>query len=169
MPSDIKTERLMLREMTDADWAEYVARITKTDELFVQYGIEPDERLMEFIKEPTPGVLYRSIILKETGDMIGYIGVFEEAGNLEFYVFKEYRRKHYCSEAVGAFIKPYLSGELTGTPHDRVIAETLWENDTAVEMLKKAGFVSDAVGIKLSENTENTILGTRRLKYECNG
>ena len=61
MQNDIKTERLILHEMTAADWAEYVAHVTEADELFVQYGIEPDERLIEFIKEPTIGVLYRSI------------------------------------------------------------------------------------------------------------
>lgn len=56
MQNDIKTERLILHEMTAADWAEYVAHVTEADELFVQYGIEPDERLIEFIKEPTIGV-----------------------------------------------------------------------------------------------------------------
>lgn len=55
---------------------------------------------------------------------------------------------------------------LTGTLHDRVIAETLWENVPAAEMLKRVGFVSDAVGFKLSENRENNITGTWRLKYE---
>lgn len=166
MQNDIKTERLILHEMTAADWAEYVAHVTEADELFVQYGIEPDERLIEFIKEPTIGVLYRSIALRDTGETVGYIGVYEEEDNLEFYVFREYRRRHYCSEAVGAFIKAYLSGVLTGTLYDRVIAETLWENGPAAEMLKRVGFVSDAVGFKLSENRENNITGTWRLKYE---
>lgn len=166
MQNDIKTERLILHEMTAADWAEYVAHVTEADELFVQYGIEPDERLIEFIKEPTIGVLYRSIALRDTGETVGYIGVYEEEDNLEFYVFREYRRRHYCAEEVGAFIKAYLSGVLTGTLHDRVIAETLWENGPAAEMLKKAGFMSDAVGFKLSENRENNIMGTWRLKYE---
>lgn len=169
MQNDIQTDRLILREMTAADWADYVAHVTEADELFVQYGIEPDERLMEFIKEPTPGVLYLSITLKNTGETVGYIGVYEEEDNLEFYVFREHRRRHYCAEAVEAFIKAYLSGELTGTPHDRVIAETLWENGPAAEMLKRVGFVSDAVGFKVSENRENNITGTWRLKYECNG
>lgn len=166
MQNDIKTERLILHEMTAADWAEYVAHVTEADELFVQYGIEPDERLIEFIKEPTIGVLYRSIALRDTGETVGYIGVYEEEDNLEFYVFREYRRRHYCAEEVGAFIKAYLSGVLTGTRHDRVIAETLWKNGPAAEMLKKAGFMSDAVGFKLSENRENNITGTWRLKYE---
>ena len=110
MQNDIKTERLILHEMTAADWAEYVAHVTEADELFVQYGIEPDERLIEFIKEPTIGVLYRLIALRDTGETVGYIGVYEEEDNLEFYVFREYRRRLFCSEAVGAFIKAYLSG-----------------------------------------------------------
>lgn len=111
-------------------------------------------------------MLYRSIALRDTGETVGYIGVYEEEDNLEFYVFREYRHRHYCAEEVGAFIKAYLSGVLTGTRHDRVIAETLWENGPAAEMLKKAGFMSDAVGFKLSENRENNITGTWRLKYE---
>ena len=78
MQNDIKTERLILHEMTAADWAEYVAHVTEADELFVQYGIEPDERLIEFIKEPTIGVLYRLIALRDTGETVGYIGVYEE-------------------------------------------------------------------------------------------
>lgn len=131
MQNDIKTERLILHEMTAADWAEYVAHVTEADELFVQYGIEPDERLIEFIKEPTIGGFYRSIAPRDTGETVGYIGVYEEEDKLEFYVFREYRRRHYCAEAVGAFIKAYLSGVLTGTRHDRVIAETLWENGPA--------------------------------------
>lgn len=166
MQNDIKTERLILHEMMAADWAEYVAHVTEADELFVQYGIEPDERLIEFIEEPTIGVLYRSIAPRDTGETVGYIGVYEEEDKLEFYVFREYRRRHYCAEAVGAFIKAYLPGVLTGTLHDRVIAETLWKNGPAAEMLKRVGFVSDAVGFKLSENRENNITGTWRLKYE---
>lgn len=38
-----------LRNITEADWSNYVLHIVKAGELFIQYGCEPTEDLIECI------------------------------------------------------------------------------------------------------------------------
>ena len=59
--TEIKTERLTLREMNTNDWKEYVSHVVEADEIYVQYGCEATKELLNEIQEPTQGVIYYSI------------------------------------------------------------------------------------------------------------
>ncbi len=140
MNNELKTDRLLLRKMSSEEWNNYIAHIIEADEFYYQYGLGTSKELIESLKEPVSVVDYYSIILRDTEEMAGYIGACTEYENIEFYVFKEFRRKHFCSEALSAFLNAYLGGELTGEQHDHTCAETLLENEPAAKALIKAGF-----------------------------
>ena len=165
---EMNTERLILRPVTDSDWKNYVSHVIKNNEIYVQYGYEPEPGLIEYIQNPTPEVIYFSIILKETNEMVGYIGIFEENDGIEFYTFKEHRNNHYCTEALVVFMEAYLNGEMTGTAHESIIGETIHENEASVRVLEKAGFVKNAWGMRVSfnENDADDFNATGILRYE---
>ena len=162
------TERLALRPITEADWKNYVSHVISDNEVYVQYGYEPEPSLIEYIQNPTPEVIYYSIILKDTDEMVGYIGITETNNNIEFYTFKECRNNHYCSEALNVFMEMYLNGEMTGTTHESIIGETIHENEASIHLLEKAGFVKEAWGMRvnLSEDKVKDFDATGILRYE---
>ncbi len=167
---DIKTERLTLRELTGEDWKNYLDHVTAADEIFIQYGYEPTEELLDLIREPTINVIYYSIIITDTDEMAGYIGIIEDIDSIEFYIFKEHRHNGFCEEALGAFMETYLSGEMTGMPHDMISAETLAENKASIQLLENAGFEKDALGLKLFLNKDEPsgfsgVVGLKRYVY----
>lgn len=157
---EIKTERLKLVELTMADWKNYVVHVLEADEIFVQYGVEPDDESIEAIHLPTEEVTYLTVRLAENDEMIGYVGVTEERDNMEFYIFKEYRRNGYGTEAVAAFTAAYLSGELTGNPHGSAEAVTFHNNEASIGLLEKAGYEKEAVGFRLfsAEEEEDPVV-----------
>ena len=165
---EITTERLILRPITDEDWKNYVAHVINDNEIYVQYGCEPEPSLIEYIQNPTPEVIYFSIILKDTNEMVGYIGITETNDNLEFYTFKEHRNNHYCSEALNVFMQNYLSGAMTGASHESIIGETIHENEASIHVLEKAGFVKEAWGVRLNldESNEDDFNAIGILRYE---
>ena len=65
---NIYTERLVLREMTEDDFRVYLNHLTEADEVFVQYGIEPTEELLNEISM-FPDMLYYSIIEKRAATL----------------------------------------------------------------------------------------------------
>ena len=165
---NIYTERLVLREMTEDDFRVYLNHLTEADEVFVQYGIEPTEELLNEISM-FPDMLYYSIIEKASGDTVGYIEIHEESDNLAFYIFKEYRRRGYCSEALAVFAQAYLSGEMTGRAHDMIVAETLDQNIPCIKLLEKAGFCREAAGFRISldeDDNWDAINSVNIIRYE---
>lgn len=162
---DINTERLTLREINMDDWKSYIAHVTDADEIYVQYGYEATDELIEEIQEPTPGVIYYSIIKTDSKMMVGYIGILELINNIEFHIFKEHRNNHYCTEALTAFLKAYMNGEMTGDKHDNVVAETLLENKPSCRVLENAGFIKEGAGFSFSldeETNDITYQGAKR-------
>ena len=91
MDNKLTQNNIILRLADEADWENYVRHLLEADEFYVQYGMEPTSELIEMIQNMNPDVIYYSIILKDTGDMAGYVGITPDNNNLEFYVFKEYR------------------------------------------------------------------------------
>lgn len=165
---EMSTERLILRPISGVDWKNYISHIINDNEIYVQYGYEPEPSLIEYIQNPTPEVIYYSIFLKDTNEMVGYIGITEMNDNLEFYTFKEHRNNHYCSEALAVFMEMYLSGEMTGSTHENIIGETIHENEASVHVLEKAGFVREAWGMRvnLSANDVKDFNATGILRYD---
>ena len=148
--NEMISEKINLTPMDETDWAAYVAHVTEAEELYIQYGIEPSGYLIDCIREPTPSVIYYSIISKDMNTMVGYIGITPENNNLEFYVFKEFRKQGYGFEAVSAFTRAYLNGTVSGKKEEKVVAETLSDNGAAIALLEKFGYKKQAVGIRLS-------------------
>ena len=165
---EIKTERITLREINKEDWNNYVNHVIDADEIYVQYGYEPEPSLIEYIQNPTPEVIYYSIFLKDTDEMVGYIGITETSNNIEFYTFKECRNNHYCSEALAVFMKTYLNGNMTGTTHESIVGETLHENEASVHILERAGFIKESWGMRvtLSDSNVKDFDATGILRYE---
>lgn len=139
------TDRLILREINDEEWDNYYNHVTEADEIFVQYGREPTEDLLEFIKHPTPDVIYHSIILKDTDEMVGYIGIPEYNSSIEYYIFPEHRRNGYCFEALKSFVDLYLDGKITENNREIVVAEIIMDNEASINMVIKAGFKKHSV------------------------
>lgn len=142
------TDRLILREINDEEWDNYYKHVTEADEIFVQYGREPTEDLLEFIKHPTPDVIYHSIILKDTDEMVGYIGIPEYNSSIEYYIFPEHRRNGYCFEALKSFVDLYLDGKITENNRDSVVAEIIMKNEASINMVIKAGFKKQSIGCR---------------------
>ena len=170
---EIRTERLTLCEINQDDWENYLNHVIDADEIEIQYGYEATEDLLEEIREPTPGVLYYSIKKTDTGDMVGYIGILERFNNIEFHIFREHRNKHYCSEALEAFMKAYLNGEMTGVKHKKIIGRTLFENEPSCRVLETAGFQRGGAGLVCCNDTKTekmTLQGVKlRYVYETKG
>lgn len=100
-----------LRDMTDADWSKYVFHVVKANEVYYQYGCEPIQSLIGCIETMTPGVAYYAVYLKAENAMIGYVGIALDTSKLEFYIFPEFRKNGYGTQAVNLLIKSWLSGK----------------------------------------------------------
>ena len=169
--TEIKTERLTLREMNTNDWKEYVSHVVEADEIYVQYGCEATKELLNEIQEPTQGVIYYSIRRSDSNQPVGYIGIFEENDNIEFHIYKEHRNHHYCAEALKAFLRAYMDGEMTGEKHESVFAETLSENKPSCRVLENVGFKKEGVGFGfiIDEGTEKISYQSARRLYLYKG
>ena len=100
------TDRLVLRPSEDErDLENYLAHIEAENEFLFQYGQEKSDELLGMIDFHTAPVAYFTVFLKGTRTMVGYVGVTTanggslDEGNLEFHIFKEYRRNGFCKEA----------------------------------------------------------------------
>lgn len=157
-PSGLDIE---LRNMTGTDWNNYVTQVVKTGEFYIQYGQEPTEELMDCISMMTPNVIYCSVYIKQNNTMVGYVGITPKTGNLEFYVFQEFRKRGIGTTAVDLLIRLWFSGRITGVREQEVKAETLSENLASIRLLEKLGFQKEAVGFRLmfSDESINQTIG----------
>ncbi len=80
--------KIELRNMTDADWSNYVLHVVKADELFTQYGCEPTEELIECISETEKN--YGWICRSYTGN--------EQFGILYFSGIQKKRYRNRCGQ-----------------------------------------------------------------------
>lgn len=168
--NEIVLEKINLTPMDETDWATYVAHVVDAEEFYIQYGIEPSEYSIECIQEPTPNVIYYSIISKEKNKMVGYIGIAPENNNIEFYIFKEYRKQGYGFEAISAFTRAYLSGAISGKKEENVIAETLRDNRASIALLEKLGYQKQAVGIRVSfDDNGSSAIGLAKYVFPGGG
>lgn len=103
----------------------------------------------------TPGVVYYSILLKDTKEMIGYVGVTSERNEIEIYIFKEFRRRSYGNTVLKAFSDMYLNGAITGKEEMEVVAIALFDNDPAIKLLEKAGFTKRLMGFQIAFDKED--------------
>lgn len=175
----IFTERLALIPSEDErDLNNYISDLMLTNDFYFQYGQPYSAELLEAIDFHSSGVIYYSLFLKNTETMVGYVGIlpYEDdptCGELEFYIFRDFRKQGYAKEALIAFTNAFLTGALTGIEGKQVIAETLVENEVVIKLLENMGFERQACGMRLTLNEDgeinhdNPVLGLRR--YILNG
>ena len=103
MTDEIITDNLILRSSDDdRDLSNYLSHLKSADEFYIQYGYDYSPELEAIIDFHTAPVYYYTLFLKDNGKMVGYVGLTNNAygeidtGEIEFYIFKEHRRNHYC-------------------------------------------------------------------------
>ena len=170
----IQTERLdMVPSVEPHDLDRYLSDLLSTNDFYFQYGEPYSDKLLNFIDFHSTGVIYYSIFLKNTQTMVGYIGILPHEydpaqGEIEFYIFHDYRRQGLCKEAMTAYIDSFFTGSLTGVKGKQVAAETLMENEVVLKLLESFGFKRESVGLRLSFSEDGgvdhdeAIIGTRR-------
>lgn len=151
----IETERLYLRPANnEADLEDYLRHLKDADEWLFQYAEEYSEKLFNMIDFTSHLVFCCAVCEKGTGQMLGYVGlmpeIMDDSANLEFYIFKEYRRQGFATEAIQAFLSQFHSGALFGFPGKTVIAEVVYENDPSKMLIEKLGFTKTAVGARMT-------------------
>lgn len=145
---DIPNSNLELRSMSDLDYKNFVEHVIEADELYLQYGYEKTEWLLDAIQEMYSGVNYYSVFDGDKDEMVGYVGIASQNNNLEFYIFEEHRNKGYGTLAVRCFVYACFGGLITGETIKEVMGETLCENQAAIRLLEKSGFKKKATGIR---------------------
>ena len=80
----IYTERLLLREMTGDDFADYFNHLIEADEVLFQYGMEPPEEQLEEYVIMCPEVLYYSIVEKASANGLLQRGACRICAGLPF-------------------------------------------------------------------------------------
>lgn len=147
----LTTERLVLRHMTDEEWARIVDSIFENDECLFHFGITKSDELRVIVAEPCrDAVIYYSLVLAEDDELVGYVGICPTNNNLEFYVFNEYRRQGYAYEGVKTFIDSCLEGKITRRPCNGIYAEVDADNEPCIGLLEKIGFKKLSCGFNLA-------------------
>ena len=163
------TKRLTLRLMTEAEWELFIYNTLVEDEIYVTFGEEKNEELLGHITKPFyHNTIYYSLHLPDTNAMIGYVGYFTPKNQIEYYIFKDFRRQGYAFEAVGALVDMLTNGVILGKAIDEIRAWTVLENVPSSELLLKLGFQWTGYSVNYSGVTENNFLYSHNLVYLSN-
>ncbi len=163
----ISTERLdLIPAVNERDSEKYRQDILRTNDFYFQYGHPYSDELFAVVDFLNPEVLYYSVFLNDSPTMVGYVGITLDGddqafGELEFYIFADYRRQGICKEALTAFVAAFFDGSLTGSKGKQVEAETLSENEATLQLFKGMGFQRIAIGMRVSF-TENDKIDTSK-------
>ncbi len=155
---DISTDRLILAPLDpEKDQENYISHLTSQNEFFIQYGLPySDDMILEMIDMYSDHkLIYYSVFLKETLEMAGYVGLklpssHMPSGDLEYYIFKEYRKNGYGKEAVEVFCNSFFQGLFTGKQESEIVAETMTDNMASCKLLESVGFQLEEQGVKIS-------------------
>lgn len=149
MKTVLETERLILREMTEAD-AGHLLELNRNPKVTRYITGEPPltrhEQALTIIRERVLPQYARGLgrwacIVKATGDFIGWCGVKHDAEYGEYdlgYRFLESHWGHgYATEAARAslaYARQHLPGE-------RVVGKAMPENGASIHVLEKIGLI----------------------------
>jgi len=163
LKKNIETERLILvPSEDDRDLAIYKAHLESCDpeEFLFQYGEERSEEFMELIDFHSAPVDYYTVLLKNSREMVGYVGLAnpdEDGCELEFHIFGEYRRNHYAYEACTAILKEFHEGRIMPDCGRGVVADTVARNEACCALLEKLGFKKQHWGMRITLNDEGEL------------
>ena len=114
----IETERLVLRAIEGNDQTILADHFKSEGDFELFTGRKPTNKNIREVALSLRKSVYFTIERKADRKILGYIGLsIKEAsatGLLEYYLFKEERRKGYCKEAVGALTETALRGKIYG-------------------------------------------------------
>ena len=134
----ITTDRLYLRHMADGEWDKLIAHVFDADEVYIQFQGRLTREMLE--KPCVDCVIYYTIMLPFTRDMIGYVEFTPWTKNISYYIFEEYRHQGFASEAVKAFMEACMRGEVPGRPVRRFYADVVDYNVPSKRLIRKLGF-----------------------------
>lgn len=144
----IETDRLLLWPSDeDRDLWFYQKHLREDGDFELFTGLPYSEENVQLMR--LTGPLYFTVVLKESQIMIGYVAYQEVSGEVEFYIFKDWRRQGYGKEALTAFMGRIFAGGLLVEGENGVersvsaevlAADTLTENDAAIRFMESCGF-----------------------------
>ena len=112
----IKTTRLVLRAFEKSDTKLFVYHYKCAGDFFAYTGYKPTSELIKQFADRCCTSTFFAIEEQNEHRVIGYIGLsireHSAYGLLEYYIFKEYRNKGYCKEAICALIGKALNDKL---------------------------------------------------------
>lgn len=139
--TSFETDRLVLRLMPPDEWQEFVDHVIEADECYYTFASKKSDELLKKIRKPWYAkVIYYTIHLLGTDQMIGYVGYSTGTGDIEYFIFKDYRRLGYAYEAVATLIDQLINGSILGRPVHEIRAWTVWDNIPSTQLLLKLGF-----------------------------
>jgi RimJ/RimL family protein N-acetyltransferase len=144
MKKNYKTERLLLRELTLAD-AAFIFELVNTAGWIKFIGdrnVQTNEDAEQYIQKilNNPDVEYRVVTLQEEQTAIGVISFIKRTyldhHDIGFAFLPAYAGRGYALEAANAV----LNDMLTLREHTTILATTLIDNRSSIQLLKKLGF-----------------------------
>ena len=169
LPDVIETERLILsRSRDERDKAVLSDHVKDPEEFTLWSGfVGPDE----FIDEEVNSFSFEgefffgySIFPKDMQAMVGYVALYiseeSEPAEVEWYVFKEHRRRHYAEESLRALIGTYLSlcNDNGIEPEFRTWIGNL--NTPSIELATKLGFKNNGLLVVFADEEDEEDFGS---------
>ena len=158
----IETERLIIKEF-DLSMAKAVCENSQDEDnrRFVPDEVwettEEAEEVLRFLISQyasSGGPFVYPVILKETGDNLGYVQLapVEEGWEIGYHIAKKYTGKGYAAEAVSAFL-PFAAEKMSLS---EIYGICLKENAASVRVMEKCGFENlyAGPGVYQGENRE---------------
>ena len=144
MQTHYKTERLLLNNLSAAD-AAFIFELVNTAGWIKFIGdrnVHSNEDADRYIQKilANPDVSYLVVTLQENQTAVGIVTLIKrnylEHPDIGFAFLPAYAKQGYAFEATKAVLNDLLNSELQKT----ILATTLKENDSSIQLLKKLGF-----------------------------
>jgi RimJ/RimL family protein N-acetyltransferase len=145
MQTNYKTDRLLLRTLTPAD-APFIFELVNTAGWIKFIGdrnIQSNEDAERYIQKilSNADISYRVVTLKDAQAAVGVVTLIKrnylEHHDIGFAFLPTYAKKGYAFEASAAV----LADLFKSTQHQSILATTLKENLSSIQLLQKLGFV----------------------------
>ena len=145
MQTNYKTERLLLRAMNAGDTA-FIFELLNTAGWIKFIGdrnIKTSEDADNYIQKiiSNPNINYRAVTLQGSGTAIGLVTFIKRDylnhPDIGFAFLPSYNKQGYAFEAT----KEVLNDLLNQPEHSTILATTIPENSSSIQLLKKLGFV----------------------------
>ena len=155
----IATKRLILRAVERNDFKTFTEHFQNDGDFALYTGYKPTKFMIKlFAEKQAP--LYFVIEGKTENRIIGCIGLNMQddgTGSLEYYIFKDKRRKRYCKEAIGALVEKALTGKLyrpietikygvyrrKSVSFNTIEAKIISENTSSIKVIESCGFIHE--------------------------